>query len=641
MGLLNLTLAQLLAIAIPLTGFLVALYFYDRSRRRLTVSTLRFWPQRPAPPVTRRHKKIQQPWSLLLQVLAMLLLLLALADLRFGGEDGTPRHHAVILDASSTMLSRSADGSPLIDAVRAAAERYIRALPSGDRVMLIRAAGLPSPATSFTDDRGEMIGAVRETQAGWTALDLGAALELADGAFDLALGENQSARGETVVVGADRVASDGDALALPPRLRWIDAGTPAADAAIRRFSAARAVDDPTRWEVALEVRNSNDETLQATVDFTFAGRKLGERTLTVSPMDSAEIDFRIRTEQPGRLEAAIRGDDANPENDRAALELPAAVRQAVDVITDRPARLRSLLGATPNLDVRFNQDPRPGALTVIDGRGEGPRKRAIYLRPPEGDGPLGSERVAGGAAFQSWNAAHPLGTGLREVDMEAPSALRLMPGEGDVVVADTTAGPAVVARETAQESFVVIGFDPLEGDFANRTAGPLLFANAVRWFAPDVFRIAEIRAASPGSVELDVSPAPREQVRVETLSGAPPAWLFDEGRLRLYSPAPTAARVTTPYASARLSLELPESASEIWTPPEDVLRGVPRAAGGGVTQGAALWPWLAVLAAGLLALDWAMYGRGPKEASVRTGEEPLAFEMGEPSAGRKREGVLR
>ncbi|MCB1022322.1 MAG: BatA domain-containing protein, partial [Acidobacteria bacterium] len=103
MGLLNLTLAQLLAVFVPLTGLLVALYFYDRSRRRVVVSTLRFWPKRPAPPVTRRHKKLQQPLSLLLQLLAMLLLLLAIADFRFGISGGTPRHHVIVLDSSAVM----------------------------------------------------------------------------------------------------------------------------------------------------------------------------------------------------------------------------------------------------------------------------------------------------------------------------------------------------------------------------------------------------------------------------------------------------------------------------------------------------------------------------------------------------------
>ena len=63
MGLLNLALAQLLGIFAPIAGLLVALYFYDRSRRRILVSTLRFWPKRPAPATRQRHKRIQHPLS--------------------------------------------------------------------------------------------------------------------------------------------------------------------------------------------------------------------------------------------------------------------------------------------------------------------------------------------------------------------------------------------------------------------------------------------------------------------------------------------------------------------------------------------------------------------------------------------------
>ena len=82
---------QLLGLYLPLAGFLVALYYYDRARQRAVVSTLRFWPRKPAPAVRRRHKTIQQPLSLLLQLLALLLLLLAIADPRPDGLGGTAR----------------------------------------------------------------------------------------------------------------------------------------------------------------------------------------------------------------------------------------------------------------------------------------------------------------------------------------------------------------------------------------------------------------------------------------------------------------------------------------------------------------------------------------------------------------------
>ena len=152
MELLNLTLGQLLAILLPLSGMVIALYFYDRTRKRQTVSALRFWPRRPPPPQTTRRKKLQQPLSLLLQLLALILLILAIADWRIGSAADNPRHHVVILETSSWMNAATGGGT-LMDSARQRAESYLRAIPSGELVMLIRADDVPTPATVFTADR--------------------------------------------------------------------------------------------------------------------------------------------------------------------------------------------------------------------------------------------------------------------------------------------------------------------------------------------------------------------------------------------------------------------------------------------------------------------------------------------------------
>src|SRR5437764_52324 len=109
----------------------VALYLLDRTRRRQVVSTLRFWvaPGQPAP-VSRRHR-IQQPLSLLLQLLGMALLLLAMAEFQFGGSLNKRRDHVLILDTSAWMgasLPGHAD-STLMDSARANALGWLRAVP--------------------------------------------------------------------------------------------------------------------------------------------------------------------------------------------------------------------------------------------------------------------------------------------------------------------------------------------------------------------------------------------------------------------------------------------------------------------------------------------------------------------------------
>ena len=76
MFLLNLGLGEFLVLFGAVTGIAVALYLLDRSRRRVVVATLRFWKPAEHPPDIRRRRRIQQPVSLLLQLLGMLLLLL-------------------------------------------------------------------------------------------------------------------------------------------------------------------------------------------------------------------------------------------------------------------------------------------------------------------------------------------------------------------------------------------------------------------------------------------------------------------------------------------------------------------------------------------------------------------------------------
>src|SRR6201986_4112450 len=106
MSFLNLGLGELLAIAGVISAGVVALYLLDRSKRKLLVPTLRFWASADVRTELSHRRRIQQPWSLLLQLLSLLLLLLALAGPRWGFE-GAGRDHVLILDTSAWMGSQA------------------------------------------------------------------------------------------------------------------------------------------------------------------------------------------------------------------------------------------------------------------------------------------------------------------------------------------------------------------------------------------------------------------------------------------------------------------------------------------------------------------------------------------------------
>ena len=633
MGFLNLTLAQFLAVLIPLSGILVALYFYDRSRRRVKVSTLRFWPRRPAPPVTRRHKKIQQPLSLLLQLIAMLLLLLAIADWRFGLFEGQQRHHVILLDSSSAMGVQAAGRqATLMDVAKAQALGYLQALPGGDPVMLMRVDGTPSPATTFTSNRGELRQAIAETQPGWTAARLEEGLEAARGAVSLALGAEATSN-----AGLARLSSVGEIAYIGPgvssrevieeemrgfsRLRVIDVGQAADDVGIRRFAARRLADDPTRWQVAIELQNLGPDAQEVAVNFLFEGRKLGERVVNIAGRGSEEFDFRVRTEQRGQLQAVISTADGDARNNAASLSLPASIRQPLAVYTDRPARLRPLLTATPHLEPTFRSPDDEGAsrdrLRLYDGVTGELTDGAIYFAWTADNSPIPAKQIRGRRKITSWDTTHPLGSGLREGDAAVTRSLAFEVGENDSVIASTSDGPVVIAHSDGEKRYVVVGFDPTSQSLANRLLTPLLFANAVRWFAPDVFRLSEYRAEAPGSVSIDVGSAASNQIQVRRVSGGEPAWVLEQGRVRLFAPQPGVTRVSTPLQSSRLSLSLPEAGVERWTPDASVLKGLPPPSGVSLA-GVRLWPWLALAALALLAIDWRLFGRGSR--TVATGD---------------------
>src|SRR5579872_4502357 len=135
---LNLSFLQFVAVFGSISAISVALYLLDRSRRKQVVSTLRFWVAAEQPAVAARRKHINQPWSLLLQLVSMALLLLAIAQLRLGTPAQAGRDHVIILENSAWMAARTGNRT-LMDQARERARRYLHALPARDRVMLVRA----------------------------------------------------------------------------------------------------------------------------------------------------------------------------------------------------------------------------------------------------------------------------------------------------------------------------------------------------------------------------------------------------------------------------------------------------------------------------------------------------------------------
>ncbi|MBV9743952.1 MAG: BatA and WFA domain-containing protein [Acidobacteriia bacterium] len=623
MHFLNLSLGQFLATFGAVATVSIALYLLDRSRRRQVVSTLRFWVAAEQPSVVARRRRIQQPWSLLLQLISMGLLLLALAEVRFGTPGPSGRDHVLILDTSAWMAANLAatgrsGGRALIDLARQRALQYVRALPAIDRVMLVRADALATPATAFEPDRRKVETAIQDSRPGSTALNLDQALAFARRVQAQAGGH----AGEIALISTGHIAEPDSAntASLPRNLRFIPIADPIENAGLRKIGMRRSNEDPDLWEIYVSARNYGSRPRLVTLAIDFGPPNeatrivAGTRRIRLEPGAEGEETFQLRTRAAGILGVTLSPRDAFPDDDKAALQLPAQPNLAVTVYSENPEALRPILAANPRVSTVYKKpaeyQPASSGLIVLDRfrPPQRPEADSIWIDPPAAGSPIPVSRTVEQAAFSGWNTTSPTAAGLRANDFKLEKASVFEAAPGDIRIGEVEAGPVIVARPD-KPKLVVFGFHPAFSAMRYEIATPLLFANLLRWFAPEIFRRWELTGGSVGAVKLDfeedLSPA---NVKVTAEDGSALPFVLRGRALHFFSGSPGLVRVAAGDREYIYSQTLPQLWDTKWEPPAEVRRGIPRPSPF-VPQSAGLWPWLAVFGGiGLLA-EWLLFGR--------------------------------
>jgi hypothetical protein len=614
---LNLSFLQFTALFTSIAAMSVALYLLDRSRRRQVVSTLRFWVASEQPAVAARRRRIQQPWSLILQLASMALLLLAIAQLRLGAPAQTGRNHVIVLETSSWMAARSG-GRTLMDAARQRARQYLRALPARDRVMLVRADALATPATAFEPDRRKVEAAIQASQPGATALNLNQALSFAR---HIQAQDGRSA-GEIAFVGTGRtVEGDAGPAAQPPRnLRVLTIPDALENAGLRKIGMRRSATDPAVWEIYVSVHNYGTMPRDVTLRLDFGPPQAAARVpaaterLTVKPQTDAEASFQYRTTAAGILGVTLTPHDAFPADDHAELELPAQPTLAVTVYSDEPDLLRPVLNATPRVAAVYRRPaeyrPDDRGLVILDRfvPPQRPAADSIWIDPPAEGSPIPVRTSVEKAPFAGWDATQPAAAGLRTKDFKLDKVSVFEAAPDDSRIGSVEAGPVVVARP-GKPKIVALGFHPALSAMRYELATPLLFANLLRWVSPEIFRHWEISGGSAGTVKLELDQQTAEKdVKVTAEDGSPLPFTLRDRTLDFFAGSPGSVKVVAGDREYLYSLTLPQLWDTKWQAPGDARTGIPRFAPV-LDSFTDIWPWLALLGAAGLAAEWLLYGR--------------------------------
>lgn len=181
----------------------------------------------------------------------------------------------------------------------------------------------------------------------------------------------------------------------------------------------------------------------------------------------------------------------------------------------------------------------------------------------------------------------------------------------------------MVARP-GKPKIVVLGFHPALSAMRYELSTPLLFANLLRWMAPEIFRRWELTAGSVGTVKVPLDPDVRPAgVRVLREDGNPAPFTLRGQSLEFFSGTAGTVRVLAGDREYVYSLTLPQLWESKWDVPPETRRGIPKFAAP-LREATDLWQWLALAgAAGLLA-EWILYGRFRRRVA-RVSRRPVAM----------------
>ena len=612
MFLLNLSFGEFAALFSVISVGVFALYLLDRSRRRQKVATLKFWRPAESPTQLNQRRKIQQPLSLLLQILGIGLLLLAIAQLKWGNREQNTRDHVLVMDASAWMGARGMpSGAMLMQSAKSQALAWLKTVPSEDRVMVLRADASATPATRFERNRETLEKTIREMQPGASALQLDQALRFATQFQKL----NSQSSGEIVYVGAGRM-SNAEVSALPSNLRVLAVKSPTENVGLRRMGLRRSATEPDAWEIYVSVRNYGLSAQNVAVGLQFAGSPAGSRTLALKPSSEQETTFTYRTRAAGVVEAKLLSNDAFPQDDRAVLELPQQKNLRVIVYTNEPELLRPVLNANPNLTATYESpatyrpDPKDIDILILDrfAPPQVPKIDAVWIEPPAAQSPIAVASSKVNAKLSHWTEDPLLGAGLRTRDLVIDSSYAYKAAPGDIVIAESEGAPLMIARST-KPKIAVMGFHPVRSRMKYELATPLLFANTLRWMAPESFRRWQLNGGHVGSVSVKTEGRlDPKSVRVMDENGGAVPFTVDGDNVRFFTSDPGTIRVLTGDRDYVYSLTVPEVGESVWEAPDSVRKGVPRRIPGGPSS-QDLWYWLAIAALAILALEWFLFGR--------------------------------
>ncbi len=599
-------LAPIAALALLALPFIVLLYFLKVRRPEVRVANLVLWVRHVA------DRQANTPWQrlrwsalLLLQLLAALVLALALMRPGVVGAAGVGNTTVVLLDASASMQATDVAPSRFGSAV-ADVHTLIASLGPNAQMAIVLMGAHAQLLAAPTGDQALLDSALSRAQPSSGASDLGQGISLANAILAGRPG------GSIVLIG------DGHSTppTVPPRVnapvRYVPVG--ASDQNVSVEALTRTGQGSVFMRVVNYGRQPRDVQVQMLAD----GRLVDVLPVHVDGNASSDLNWNRLPAGTQLLEARTNPADYLLLDDSAWLLTGAPVARNVLLVTDENTFLQRALGLRPGVKVTTvaPKDYKPGTpadLYVFDGfvpPGKLPDP-ALLVGPPAGQGPVAAGPTMDPGAVLPPDPREPLlhDVVLKDVHVQVASRVSVPAGWHSVISA--TDDPLLLVHD-GDPRLAELTFDLHHSDLPLRADFPILVQNLVAYLLPGGFENQAFGLGS--SVTLAAEPA-ATSVEVTTPTGhvdrfRPPLAPFTDTAVpgvytvrQLLPGGERVSRFVVQFQNPALSRIAPGAAAI----PFEEDRPPPGPAPRGVLE---LWPWLAAAALLLLVGEWFIYLRG-------------------------------
>ena len=636
---------------------LLALYILRLRRpKRRVASTLLWTRQVEDLRANSLFQRMRVSWLLLLQIIAVALVALALAQPQADLGIVESGRVVLLIDRSASMGVEDADGRSRLDAAKREAHERVDALfgagffsqaPEVMVVAIAREATVLSPFSTIAARAHDAIDAIEATDETTT---LAEALDVARSFMEVPNPDKQGApqeSGVTLELWSDGRIADVDRCVVKAgeSLRYHPMGSPTArNAGVAGAGVSRLAGNPDEVAVFARIMNWDeaplhsdvelwvDGTLRAVlpqgVDVPAAGEDPSRKTWLPGEI---RVSFPSVTVKPdGIVEVRLVAVDDQPADNRMAMvAAPAAAARVL--LVGASSIVRGVVEALPvkSVDAVSAEEFTTRVATqpswvdafdviVLDGASPSslPPSRYLVLGgtvPFEGLNPYGDKSDV---SMRSVQTAHPLMRFVNLDELGVARAVAYSPASDVETVVEGSDGPLVMTLARGGGQAVVVAFNPLDSNWPFQRGFVNFMANAVEFLAASG-REAALPTIMPGDTQPIRLPSGVRSIELVSPSGRTQELAVTDPAQAVVGPLRQAGVWTARWTEGgeqrvrpiAVALQDPREgrigALESLAFGLETVRGVK----GGESGRSALWPWLLLAALAVLTLEWLVYLR--------------------------------